>query len=83
MSAHRHVETLTVHVHGQCGLHRPEKGGVLGMTCQLPPIVRAQSCDPLREGRRREEDKNKVYVEPYKMLKTSHHGHVLPLARTV
>lgn len=48
LSLYRQVETLTVHAHGHCGLHRPERGGVVGVTCQLPPVVRAQSSDPLR-----------------------------------
>lgn len=60
LSLYWHVETLTVHAHGRCGLHRPERGGVVGVTCQLPPVVRAQSSDPLRgnrKGRRRERGK--------------------------
>lgn len=47
LSVYRQVETLTQHVHGHFGLHRPELGGVLGMTCQLPPVISAQSGDPL------------------------------------
>lgn len=55
MSLYGQVETLTVHAHGHCGLHRPEKGGVLGMTCQLSPIVRAQSGDSLKGNRKTRE----------------------------
>lgn len=60
LSLSGHVETLTVHVHGHCGLHRPEKDGVAGVTCQLPPVVRAQGDDPLR-GNRKKWEKDILY----------------------
>lgn len=61
LSLYRHVETLTVHVHGHCALHRPQKGGVAGATCQLPPVVRAQGDDPLRGNRQKWGKKNILY----------------------
>lgn len=68
LSLYRHVETLTVHVHGHCGLHRPEKDRVAGVTYQLPPVVRAQGDDPLRGNRKKMGKRH--FILRYKTLKT-------------
>lgn len=58
MSLCRHAETLTVHAHGHCGLHRLGEGAVAGVTFQLPPVVWTQSGDP-ETGNRDTERKKK------------------------
>lgn len=55
------VETLTVHTHCHCRLQRPEECCVLGMTCQLPPIVRAQSGDSFKDERRKKKKEKEIF----------------------
>lgn len=40
------AETLTEHPHGHSGLRGTGRGRAAGVTCQLPPVVIAQSGDP-------------------------------------